>query len=166
MIEILILDVDGTMTDGKIGYSNSGEEFKSFCVKDGLAIASWIRLGKRIAIVTGRESKIVENRAKELGIEHFYQRVKNKAAKVEEILDSLNLSWENVAAIGDDLNDYSMLRRAKLSFIPNNGYDYLKDRVDYILKSNGGSGAVREMIEIIIKQEGLYKDFLNLWEAN
>jgi len=166
VIELLILDVDGTMTDGKITYSNSGEELKSFCVKDGLAIASWIRLGKKVAIVTGRESRIVENRAKELGIEYFYQKIKNKAAKVEEILDSLNLSWENVAAIGDDLNDYSILKRAKLSFIPNNGCAYLKERVSYVLDSNGGNGAVREMIDIIIKQEGLYKDFLNLWEAN
>ncbi len=166
MIELLILDVDGTMTDGKISYSNSGEEFKSFCVKDGLAIASWLRLGKSVAIITGRESKIVQNRAEELGIKHCYQKVKNKAAKAEEILNNLNISWDNVAAIGDDLNDYSMLKRAKLSFVPSNAYDYLKDRVDYILNAKGGEGAVREMIDIIIKQEGLYEDFLSLWEAN
>ena len=166
MIELIILDVDGTMTSGKITYSNSGDELKSFCVKDGLAIASWLHLGKKAAIITGRESKIVEKRAKELGIEHFYQKVKQKNKKADELLKELNLSWENVAAIGDDLNDYPMLKRAGISFIPNNGYEYLKDKVDVVLNSNGGEGAVREMIEYILKKEGLYEEFLNLWEAN
>ena len=165
MIELLILDVDGTMTNGQITYSNSGEELKSFCVKDGLAIASWIRLGKEVAIITGRESKIVENRAKELGIKHFYQKIKQKDKKAQEILDELNLTWDNVAAIGDDVNDYSMLKRAKLSFMPSNGYEYLKPKVKYVLESQGGNGAIREMIEIILKREGLYKEFLNLWDV-
>jgi len=164
-IKLLILDVDGTMTDGKITYSNSGEEFKSFCVKDGLAIASWIRLGKSVAIITGRESKIVENRAKELGIDYFFQKIKHKAKKAEEILYEMGLSWDNVASIGDDLNDYSMLKKSKLSFIPNNGNDFVKSRVTNVLKSNGGDGAVREMIEFILKQEGIYEEFLHLWEV-
>ena len=164
-IKLLILDVDGTMTSGKITYSNSGEEFKSFCVKDGLAIASWIRLGGRVAIITGRESKIVERRAKELGIEFFYQKIKDKAGKAEEILEKLNIGWESVAAIGDDLNDYSMLKRAKQSFAPSNAVVYIKQCVNSVLSAQGGQGAVREMIELIIKQEGLYKEYLSLWDA-
>lgn len=164
-IKLLILDVDGTMTNGKITYSNSGEEFKSFCVKDGLAIASWIRLGGSVAIITGRESKIVERRAKELGIEFFYQNIKDKASKAEEIFEKLNISWENVAAIGDDLNDYSMLKKAKQSFAPSNAAMYIRQSVNTVLSSQGGEGAVREMIELIIKQEGLYKDYLGLWDA-
>jgi len=162
-IKLLILDVDGTMTSGKITYSNSGEEFKSFCVKDGLAIASWIRLGRSVAIITGRESKIVAKRAQELGIEHFYQKVKDKASKAEEILKELNITWENVASIGDDLNDYSMLKSSKLSFAPANANDYIKDRVSNVLTINGGSGAIREMIEYILKQENAYEEFLSLW---
>ncbi len=164
-IKLLILDVDGTMTSGKITYSNSGEEFKSFCVKDGLAIASWIRLGRSVAIITGRESKIVERRAKELGIAFFYQKIKDKAGKAEDIFEKLNISWENVAAIGDDLNDYSMLKRAKQSFAPSNATEYIKQSVTNKLASKGGEGAVREMIELIIKQEGLYKEYLGLWDA-
>jgi len=164
-IKLLILDVDGTMTNGKITYSNSGEEFKSFCVKDGLAIASWIRLGGSVAIITGRESKIVQKRAEELGIEFFYQKIKDKASKAEEIFEKLNISWESVAAIGDDLNDYSMLKRAKQSFAPNNAVNYIKQSVNIVLQANGGEGAVREMIELIIKQEGLYKEYLGLWDA-
>ncbi len=165
MIKLLILDVDGTMTNGKITYGNNGEELKSFCVKDGLAIASWIRLGREAAIITGRESKIVEKRAKELGIKHFYQKIKQKDKKAKEILKELNIGWENVAAIGDDLNDYSMLKRASLSFVPSNGYEYLKDKVSVVLNTKGGEGAVREMIEYLLKKEGIYEEFLDLWEA-
>ena len=162
-IKLLILDVDGTMTDGKITYTNSGEELKSFCVKDGLAIASWIRLGRSVAIITGRESKIVQRRAQELGIEFFYQKIKDKASKAEEILKELDITWDNVASIGDDLNDYSMLKKSKLSFAPANANEYIKSRVSNLLTANGGSGAVREMIEYILKQENAYEEFLSLW---
>lgn len=164
-IKLLILDVDGTMTDGKITYGNSGEEFKSFCVKDGLAIASWIKLGRSVAIITGRKSKIVEKRAKELGVDYLFQKVKNKAEKAEDILQEMGISWNNVATIGDDLNDYSMLKKSELSFTPNNGNNFIKSRVTNLLKSNGGDGAVREMIEFILELEGIYEEFLNLWEA-
>ena len=84
-IELIVLDVDGTMTDSRITYSEKGDEIKSFNVKDGLAIASWRKLGKQVAIITGRSSDIVARRAKELRIEHFYQGVDNK----EEVLDDL-----------------------------------------------------------------------------
>ena len=165
MIKLIILDVDGTMTNGQITYSNSGEEFKGFCVKDGLAIASWIRLGLNVAIITGRESKIVENRAKELGIEHFYQKIKQKDKKAQEILDSLGITWENVAAIGDDLNDYSMLKKAKISFAPKNAVNFIKDNVNMVVSKNGGEGAVREMVEALFKINGIKKEFYKLWEV-
>ena len=164
-IKLLLLDVDGTMTNGKITYSSKAEELKSFCVKDGLAISSWIRLGRKVAIITGRESVIVARRAKELGIEHIYQSVKNKRQKVEEILNNTGLSWEDVASIGDDLNDLPMLKLAKLSFAPNDASSFVTDKVDIILNSNGGDGAVREMIEYILTKENKLEDLLNLWEV-
>ena len=163
MIKLLILDVDGTMTDGKITYSNSGEEFKSFCVKDGLAIATWIKLGKKVALITGRESKIVENRAKELKINYLYQKCNNKVQKVQEILDKESLSWDNVAAIGDDLNDYEMLQKSKLGFTPADGSNLLENVIR--LKSQGGNGAVREMIELILKEQNELEDFIKIWVA-
>ncbi len=162
-IKLLLLDVDGTLTDGKITYTNSGDEIKSFCVKDGLAIASWIRLGGKVAIVTGRESKIVQKRAKELKIDFLYQGVKDKYKKVEQILKDANLTWDNVAAIGDDLNDISMLKRAKISFAPSNCSNYVKKYVTILLKNSGGDGAVREMIEYILKKENRFEELLNLW---
>jgi 3-deoxy-D-manno-octulosonate 8-phosphate phosphatase (KDO 8-P phosphatase) len=163
LIKLLVLDVDGCLTDGGIHYTQSGDEFKTFNVKDGLAIASWIRLGGSVAIITGRESKIVQKRAKELGITHIYQGIKEKKKKLQELLKELGLGFENVAAIGDDLNDYTMLKSVKLSFTPNNGVDDIKDIVDITLSKNGGDGAIRQMIEYILKDQKQYEEFLNLW---
>ncbi len=164
-IKLLLLDVDGTMTNGKITYSSSGEEFKSFCVKDGLAIACWIKLGGVVAIITGRESKIVAKRASELGVKFIFQGVKNKKAKVEEILKEANLTWNEVAAIGDDLNDLPMLKFAKISFSPADASIFVREKVDVLLNSCGGDGAVREMIEYILKKEQRIEEFLSLWEV-
>ena len=164
MIELIVLDVDGTLTDGKITYSNSGEETKSFDVADGLAIAVWTKVfGKKAAIITGRNSAIVERRAKELQITHLHQGVKNKQEVLENILKIENLTWNQVAAIGDDLNDYNMLKKVGLSFTPANGTHYLKEFVNVICKNSGGNGAVREMLEHIIKEDGLEEEFLNAW---
>jgi len=163
-IELIVLDVDGTMTDSRITYSENGDEIKSFNVKDGLAIASWRRLGKQVAIITGRSSQIVARRAKELRIEHFYQGVDNKKEVLESLLKKLDISMENVAAIGDDLNDLSMLKAAAVSFVPRDASAYVDKIADVILTKKGGDGAVREMIEYLIKDEGLEKKYLALWD--
>jgi 3-deoxy-D-manno-octulosonate 8-phosphate phosphatase (KDO 8-P phosphatase) len=164
VIELLVLDVDGCMTDGKITYTQNDDEVKSFDVKDGLAISSWIRLGKEVVIITGRESKIVRKRADELGIKHIYQGIKDKRAKLLDIIQKLNISAENVAAIGDDLNDMKMLKSAKLSFAPANGVKEIREIADVVLQREGGRGAVREMIEYILKQEDKFAEFISLWE--
>lgn len=163
MIELLVLDVDGCLTDGSITYTEAGDEIKTFSVKDGLAISSWIKMGKKVAIITGRNSKIVHRRARELNIPYIYQGIENKKAKLAEILHDANLSYEQVAAIGDDLNDYHMLQAAKLSFTPKNGVKEIQALVDIVLKHKGGKGAVREMIEIILEKEGLHERFLDTW---
>ncbi len=163
MIELLVLDVDGCLSDGSITYSNEFQEFKSFNVKDGLGIASWIKLGKKVAIITGRESRIVEKRAKELNINYLFQGIKNKREVLEQILEKENLSWENVAAIGDDLNDLSMLKKVGLSFTPKDGAKVLHPYIKNILSKRGGHGAVREMIDIIVKKDGLEEEFIKLW---
>ncbi len=164
MIELLVLDVDGCLSDGGIIYSNSADEYKIFNVKDGLAIVSWIRLGKKVAIITGRKSKVVETRADELGVNFLFQGVKNKTAKLETILKNENLSFKNVAAIGDDLNDLKMLKKVNWSFTPKDGSHFVKDEVDTVLNLEGGKGAVREMIEMIIEKESMLGEFLELWQ--
>lgn len=163
-IELIVLDVDGTMTDSRITYSENGDEIKSFNVKDGLAIVSWQKLGKKVAIITGRSSNIVARRAKELHIEHFYQGVDNKKEVLENLLENLGLSMENVAAIGDDLNDLQMLKAAKISFVPRDSSAYVDKIATVILSKKGGDGAVREMIEYLIVKEGLEAKYLGLWK--
>lgn len=164
MIELLVLDVDGCMTDGGIIYSNNAEESKVFNVKDGLAIATWIKLGKKVAIITGRSSKIVEIRAKELGVNFLFQGVNNKKERLDKILESENLTYENVAAIGDDLNDVGLLKCVAWSFAPQDSNHFAKDIVDTVLQANGGRGAVREMIECIISKENMTEDFVKQWQ--
>jgi 3-deoxy-D-manno-octulosonate 8-phosphate phosphatase (KDO 8-P phosphatase) len=164
VIELLVLDVDGCLTNGSIIYTASGDEIKSFNVKDGFAIVSWMRMGKKSAIITGRESKIVARRAKELHITHLYQGVKDKQKVLEQILEAENLRFENVAAIGDDLNDVSMLKKVGWSFTPNDGSAFVKEIVDTVLEKNGGQGVVREMIEKIFQKENKIEEFLRLWQ--
>lgn len=163
-IELIVLDVDGTMTDSRITYSEAGDEIKSFNVKDGLAISSWRKLGKQVAIITGRSSSIVARRAQELHIEHFYQGVENKKEVLEKLLEKLNLSMKNVAAIGDDLNDLPMLKAVQISFVPRDASPYVEKISTVVLTKKGGDGAVREMIEHLIKNEGLEEKYLALWE--
>ncbi len=162
-IEIIVLDVDGTMTDSRITYSENGDEVKSFNVKDGLAIASWRKLGKQVAIITGRSSNIVARRAKELHIEHFYQGIHNKKEVLEDLLEKLDLTMDNVATIGDDLNDIQMLKASKISFVPRDASAYVDKIATVILTKKGGDGAVREMIEYLIKKENLEEKYIGLW---
>lgn len=163
MIKLLVLDVDGCMTDGKIIYDNNGLESKQFNVKDGLGIASWLKLGNEVAIITGRDSRIVENRAKELGIKHLYQGVKDKQARLHELVESLHIGLNEVAAIGDDLNDYHMLRLVGHSFTPANGVKEIQNIVTTVLSKEGGDGAVREMIDILIDKNKQRDQFMAVW---
>ncbi|MGB3751025.1 MAG: HAD hydrolase family protein [Arcobacteraceae bacterium] len=163
MIELLVLDVDGTLTDGKIIYTSNGDELKNFDVKDGLAIASWTKkLHKKVAIITGRKSKLVENRAKELGITHLYQGVDNKDEILANILKEENLSWEQTAGIGDDLNDLKMLQKVGLSFAVADAVADVKLLCNVVCLQNGGDGAVREMIEYILDHDD-QKKLKDLW---
>lgn len=164
MIELLVFDVDGCLTNGEITYSESGDEIKSFNVKDGLAISTWIRMGKKAAIITGRRSKIVERRAKELGINHLHQGIHNKLEVLEGICKEESISLKNVAAIGDDLNDFSMLSSVEKSFTPADGSEYIRSLSDVVLYNTGGNGAVREMIENIVKDANLEEAFLKIWK--
>jgi 3-deoxy-D-manno-octulosonate 8-phosphate phosphatase (KDO 8-P phosphatase) len=164
-VELIVLDVDGCLTDGRIVYTAEGDEIKAFDVKDGLAIAGWIRLGKRAAIITGRRSKIVERRARELGITHFYQGVRDKGERLDALLEELKLRRHQVAAIGDDLNDSPMLERAGRAYAPADAVPLIRERVDRVLRARGGRGAVREMIEDLIEAEGLREEFLALWSV-
>ncbi|WP_169999793.1 HAD hydrolase family protein [Campylobacter sp. RM9328] len=161
MIDIIFLDIDGCMTDGKIVYDAKGELLKSFDVKDGWAIESWLKLGKKVAIITGRKSEIVEQRAEDLKITHVYQGVGDKLEVAKEILKFEGLSFENAAAIGDDYNDYKILNAVAWSFKPKDAIKDLEVRTK--LKHKGGNGAVREMIEMLIEAENLKSEWSKRW---
>lgn len=160
MIKLIVLDVDGTLTDGKLYISNSGEEMKAFNVKDGLAITKAISLGKEVAIITGKTSNIVSLRAKELGIKEVHQGIKNKIAVLNEILKKYNITYENVAYMGDDLIDLEVMKKSKLSGTPKDSVTEILEIADFISTKNGGDGAVREFIEYILKEENLWESFL------
>jgi 3-deoxy-D-manno-octulosonate 8-phosphate phosphatase (KDO 8-P phosphatase) len=163
MIKLLVLDVDGCLTDGKIIYSSDGIESKHFNVKDGLAITSWIKMGGEVAIITGRNSTIVEKRGQELGIQHLFQGVKDKATLLKELAEKIGIKPFEIAAIGDDFNDYEMLQFVGRSFTPNDATKDIQDLVDVTLSRKGGDGAVREMIDMIIEQNDQKEQFLSLW---
>jgi len=163
MIKLIVLDIDGCLTDGRIIYSSDEVEIKGFHVKDGLGITTWIKTGNHVAIITGRNSPIVEKRAKELGVQHLYQGIRDKDRVIKEIVASLGLAFSEVAVIGDDLNDYKMLGLAGRSFTPSDGHDEIKKIVNTVLSRSGGNGAVREMIDILVEENNQKEEFLSVW---
>ncbi len=162
MIRLLILDVDGCLTEGKIIYSSEGVESKNFNVKDGFAIKAWLNLGHHAAIITGRDSTIVAHRARELGIEHLYQGVRDKKAVAMELCAKLGIGPEAVAAIGDDLNDYRLLQWVAHPYTPRDGSEYVRAFAN-VLERSGGDACVREMIEKVIRFNGEEEKFLEPW---
>ena len=148
-IKMLVMDVDGTLTDGKIYMGPDGEVMKAFDVKDGYAIVHLRDAGIEPVIITGRKSTIVENRAKELGIKELYQGVSDKVQVLKEVIEKYHITSENVAYIGDDLNDMDCIRFCGLSACPKDAITEVLEIVKYKCTHSGGNGAVREFIEAI-----------------
>lgn len=152
-IQFLILDVDGVLTDGGIYYSNNGDEFKKFNIHDGYGMLKLRRAGIPAAILTGRISNIVERRARDLGISEVHQNLDNKLEVYEMLKEKYNLRDIHIAYIGDDEFDLPVLERVGFSAAPANAMESVKKRVHYVCKKNGGEGAVREIIELILKHK-------------
>ena len=157
-IRCLVLDVDGVLTKGEITYTSSGEELKTFHAKDGMGLAIAHAMGLQTAIITGRTSSIVERRAKELKISHVQMGSHNKSAGLQVVLDTLQVESQEVAYMGDDLNDLGVMSRVGLAMTPQDGVPEIKDIAHYICQANGGEGAVREAVEYILKREGLWEE--------
>ena len=159
-IKILVLDVDGTLTDGKIYVDDKDNSFKAFNVKDGFALVNWLKLGGEVAILTGKKSNIVERRAKELGIKYIIQGSKNKKQDLKNLLKELNITFENVAYMGDDLNDLGVMKSVGFSACPKDSVQEVLKITNFISSKNGGDGAVREFLEHIMKKNGMWKKIL------
>lgn len=153
-IKMLIMDVDGVLTDGGIIVHGDGSESKRFNVQDGHGIKLWQRVGFGAAIISGRTSGATEIRGRELGIEHVIQGCKDKLPAFESLLLEVSLSAEEVAYIGDDVGDMGVVKRAGFGVAVANAVSELKSVADYVTKTCGGSGAVREVIEYILKSTG------------
>ncbi|MFT6835818.1 MAG: 3-deoxy-D-manno-octulosonate 8-phosphate phosphatase (KDO 8-P phosphatase) [Francisellaceae bacterium] len=168
-VKLLILDVDGVLTDGKIILSNNGDELKSFNVKDGLGIKLLQKLGIEVAIITGKTSNLVQRRFESLGVKYIYQGQSNKIKAYQSLLARLNFIDNQVAYIGDDLPDLPLLTLVGFSITVNDGHYLIKNKVDFCTSQNGGDGAVREVCDMIYKVHGLEKklveDFISLGEA-
>jgi len=149
-VKLFIMDVDGTLTDGKIYIGPQGEVFKAFNTKDGLGIKRLREKGIIPVIITGRSSEIVVARAKELGIDEIYQGIKDKLAVYRHLVDKYKVNDEEVAFIGDDLNDLPLLNKVGLSFGVADAVEAVRAAVDYVTKQKGGEGAVREAIDLIL----------------
>ena len=160
MIKLILLDVDGTLTDGGNYLGNSGEELKKFNVKDGYAILNAQKLGIEFGIITGAESEILKKRAEKLNIKYLYQGISEKTVILDEIMQISGLQKEEIAYMGDDLNDIKIMKKSGFSGTPLDGVNEAKIIADFVSTKNGGEGAVREFIETILKRENLFQKFL------
>ncbi len=159
-VRLLILDVDGVMTDGGITIDADGIETKTFDVRDGHGIKLLQRAGIEVAIISGRRSRVVEHRAAELGISLVYQGALDKRVALEAIMAFRGITPEEVAYLGDDVVDLPVLRRVGLAMAVADGVQELAPYMHYTTRTAGGRGAVREVAELILKAQGRWDDAL------
>lgn len=159
-IRMIVLDVDGTLTDGRIYIGSEGEMMKEFSVKDGMGITMMHKAGLKTAIITGRSSKIVECRAAELKIDRVWQGVKDKREAWQQMKEELKLTNREIAYVGDDLNDLSLLQQAGLACCTADAQPEVKRRSHVVSNCNGGNGAVREIAEFILKAQGKWQSLV------
>lgn len=152
-IKLFVMDVDGTLTNGKVYYSANGEELKKFSIRDGMGIELLKLAGIELAIITSENSNIVKARASKLKIENLILGSRNKKSSLIELTDTLKLNLNNVAYIGDDVNDIPALELAGISGCPADATDEVKKVSDYVCAVKGGEGAVREFAEMILKNQ-------------
>lgn len=152
-VKLLVMDVDGTLTDGRIYIGADGEVMKAFDVKDGYGIVHLRNNGIEPVIITGRSSAIVRERSRELGITELYQGVSDKLSQLKAVAEKFTCTADEIAYIGDDENDLDSIKYCGVTACPNDAVDTVKPHVRYICKRNGGRGAVREFIEWFMKEE-------------
>jgi YrbI family 3-deoxy-D-manno-octulosonate 8-phosphate phosphatase len=163
-IQLILSDVDGVLTSGGIGFDNQGVELKQFHIRDGLGIRLWQRSGGKFGLITGRSSQIVKLRAAELGIDIVRQGFEHKWPAAEEIVQSLGLSPEQVSYIGDDLPDLPVIRRVGLGVAVADAAAEVRAAAHLVTVKPGGQGAVRELIETILKAQNRWDDVVEKYE--
>lgn len=153
-VRLLVLDVDGVLTDGHLWYDNSGEELKAFNIQDGLGIKLLLRSGVDIGIITGRRSALVARRARELGIRHVVQGREDKLTALQALVEELGIPLSEIAYMGDDLPDLSAIRAVGFGIAVANAQPVVAEHADYKTARCGGDGAVREICDLILQAQG------------
>ena len=164
-IELLILDVDGVLTDGAITISSDGSESQPFSMLDGHGIRLWQRAGLKVALLSGRTSAAIKRRAEHLQIEYVLEECHYKLPALKKLLEQIGLSPEKVAYVGDDLPDLPAIRYAGFGVAVANAVDEVKQHADYVTTRPGGNGAVREVIEYILKNAGKWEQLMKRYLA-
>ena len=162
-IQLLLLDVDGVLTDGAIAYTEDQTETKVFNVKDGLGIKMLHQSGIKTGIVTGRASPALMRRCRELGIQMVYDNVRDKGAVFDRIIEKTGLPASAIAFMGDDLPDLPMFKKAGLSIAVADAHSVVREQADIITEKCGGQGAVREVCELLLKSKGLWGALIEQW---
>ncbi len=162
-LKLLILDVDGVLTDGKLFFDNEGNEYKSFHARDGHGIKLLRQTGVEVAVISGRKSNSVALRMKSLGIEHVYQGHEDKRAAFIELLNKVGVTPEQVAHVGDDLLDLPIMTRVGLAIAVNDANFAVKEHADWCTSALGGNGAVREVCDFIMQAQGHFDDVLKTY---
>ena len=156
-IQLLLLDVDGVLTDGSIIYSDAAVETKEFNVKDGLGLKLVMETGIQVGLVTGRTSKALHHRCRDLGIRHLYDGVRQKAQLLDQIVADTGVTADRTAFIGDDIPDIPLMRRVGLSIAVADAHELVRDAADWITAAPGGRGAVREVCDALLKTRGRWE---------
>lgn len=159
-IKLVLFDVDGVMTDGSVNYLDSGEEIKTFNVRDGHGVKLLMRAGIDVGLLTAREAKATVHRAANLGITKVFQGMKEKLPAFERIIADSNLAANEVAYMGDDIIDIPVLKRAGFSAAVSDAVSEVLSIVDYVTAKPGGKGAVRELTEVILKAQGKWDEIM------
>ena len=160
-VKLLVLDVDGVMTNGQVWFGADGKEaLKAFDIQDGLGIKLLEQSGIPTAIITGRHSKMVLARCEELEIKHVHMGVVNKNAALDQVLKALQLASTDCAVMGDDWPDLAMMKNAGFRVCPAQAHDAVKEEAHYVTSRNGGNSAVREVCDLILKAQNRYEELL------
>ncbi len=154
-VRMLIVDIDGVLTDGGLHFDNQGGEYKIFNSLDGHGIRMLLDCGVEVAVITGRESRIVENRMSELGVERVYQGYRDKITALDKLLVETGRETSELAYVGDDLPDLPVMRRVGFAIAVQNAHDFVKQHCDWVTTGHGGRGAVREVSDFILQAQGL-----------
>ncbi|MBN8507709.1 MAG: phenylphosphate carboxylase subunit delta [Burkholderiales bacterium] len=159
-VKLVILDVDGVMTDGRIVIDDNGLEQRNFDIKDGLGVVALQMSGVEVAIITSKKSGSVRHRAEELKIKRFHEGIRKKTEPYEQMLAEMGIGDAQVAYVGDDLVDLSMMKRVALPIAVADAVDEVREAAAYVTRAPGGRGAVREAAEMILKAQGKWDAIL------